>query len=684
MIQGMILLSFLSQLTEDIAYGQVTRSQVNLQFMRAEMFMRKNNFDDALAAIDVVIELSPGYPAPYLRKAHIYEDMYDRLHNPEALASAIYFYRKYLTLEYDSEKIVEPRNRLRELEDLLKINHFDDLEEQDSQRELAIQDAVPVITTDEEARAAANTFPLQKNIEETPLKPYQGFSFLRHYGLELPKLNMNTTIPASANSDLTGRWVSDNCIEDGREMWIFRFKRTDNGTYLISISDQSGIVCESRYIQAIQTQKMNYMKRVRLLNDMRFVIVNEEAEGKTNGNLISFVFSIDEEYDQSKNLLKWTRNLVSNIAHLLPFNDSPSDPDQDNDQASNLLSSGKSITTTVEYTFDCKLVSPNVLECNLGNVRNNINSNGYMRTRRGQNQKIYLYRAPDTYAKYEMPEQVDYRNDYEAQNIFMRVNEDAQRYIGRSYPLAILYQFGIGVKRNENKAIQTMTHLATVVSDPNAKAWLASYYFYEAYEYGEHSTATRRKYLKSSEYWMQSLKDQNDARWYGLKGDMYVRTNSMGWDEDGDLSSSLTPMMVDSAAHYYRQGAIRGDLHSIQQLGHLLLWCQPDKRNLDEATMWLNQAADAGNSYAELDLGHYYWLKNDYRSYIEHTTRAAEMGCPRAFEELSRAYCCANGKHHGLDYNFEKSIECKNLAVQAEYDAWIPVLLSYGYKINEK
>ena len=682
-VLGIVVMIFLPQWTED-AYGQVTRSQVNLQFMRAEMFMRKDKVDDALAALDVVIELSPGYPAPYLRKAHIFEDVYERKHDPEALASAIYFYRKFLTLEFDSEKIVEPRKRLRQLEDLLKINHFEDLEEQDSKMELTRQDAAPVVTTDEEAKAAVKTFPIQKKTEEAPIKPYEGFSFLRRYRMEMPQINLTPMKPASAGFDLTGLWVSDNCIEDGREMWIFQFKRSNNGTYLITISDQSGIVSESRERRAIQKQTMSYMRRVRLLNDMRYVIVNEEAEGKVNGNSINFVFAIDEEYDQGKNIYKWTRNMISNIAHLLPFIDSPSNTEQDNAQAKELASLERSITTTVEYTFDCKLVSPNVLECDLGNVRNSVNANGYMRTRRGQNQKIYLHRASDDYTKYDMPDQVDQRNNYEAQYLFMEVSDDAQRYMSRNYPLAILYQYGIGVKQNEGKAIQLMTQLATMGSEPAAKAWLANYYFHEAYEEEEHSTATRRKYLKSSNYWMQSLHDQNDALWYGLKGDMYVRTNSMGWDEDGDLCSSLTPAMVDSAANYYRQGAHRGDLRSIQQLGHLLLWCTPSKRNLDEASMWLNQAVDAGNAEAELDLGRYYLLKNDYRAYIEHTTRSAEMGCPMAFEELSRAYCYSKGKHHGLDYDFEKSIQCKQLAARAEDDAWIPILLSYGYKISEK
>ena len=655
--------------------AQVTRSQVNLQFMRAEMLLRRERFQEALSALDVVIEISPGYPAPYLRKAHIYDDLYKRNDDQEALASSIYYYRKYLTLEYDDEKVLEPSKRLRQLEDILKISHFEDLEEQDSRKELTRQDAAPVVTSDEEAKAAAGTLSVsQKPAEEVILNPYHGFNFARHYGVELPLTTVIKPSSVSSDNDLSGHWVSDVCIEDGREMWNFKFVKTANGNYTITISNLSGIVNPSRERKAIQKQAMSYMRRVRLLNDMRYVIVNEEAEGKPIGNKISFMFAIDEEFVQGKSLSKWAHNLMSNIAHLAPFSDNSD---------AYFADQSKVKAITVEYTFDCKLVTPNVMECNLSNLRNTVNPNGYMRTRRGQDQKIYLHRTSRDYTFYEMPEVIDLQNNVKAEALFAQVNEDAKNQNSKRFPLAILYQYGIGVKRNEDKAIQLITQLATTAGDPIAKAMLANYYFHEAYDEEEHSTTTRRKYLKSSDYWMQSLHRQDDARWYGIKGDMFVRANAVSWDERADLFSSLTTAMVDSAANYYRQGAQKGDVRSMQRLGHLYIYCIPEKRNLEEATMWLNMASDAGNAEAELDLGHYFWLKEDYNAFIKHTSRAAEMGCPEAFEELSKAYCCANGRFYGLDYDFDKAIQFKRLALQADYDSWIPILVSYGYKVTE-
>ena len=671
---GLVVLPFLSLIMNEGIQAQVTRSQVNLQFMRAEMLLRREKYQEALSALDVVIEISPGYPAPYLRKAHIYDDLYKRNGDQEVLASSIYYYRKYLTLEYDDEKVLEPSKRLRQLEDILKISHFEDLEEQDSRKELTRQDAAPVVTSDEEAKAAAGTLSIsQKPVEEVILNPYHGFNFARHYGVELPQAAVTRPNPVVTDQDLSGHWVSDVCIEDGREMWNFKFAKSSNGNYIITISDQSGIVNPSRERKAIQKQAMSYMRRVRLLNDMRYVIVNEEAEGKTKGNEISFMFAIDEEFVQGKTLSKWAHNVMSNIAHLVSSDNSDAYfADQSNVKA-----------ITVEYTFDCKLVTPNVMECNLSNLRNTVNPNGYMRTRRGQDQKIYLHRTSRDYTFYEMPEVIAQQNNAKAEALFAQVNEDAKTQNSKRFPLAILHQYGIGVKQNEDKAIQMITQLATSAGDPIAKAMLANYYFHEAYDEEEHSTTTRRKYLKSSEYWMQSLHRQDDARWYGIKGDMFVRANAVSWDERADLFSSLTTSMVDSAASYYRQGAQKGDVRSMQRLGHLFLYCIPEKRNLEEATMWLNMASDAGNAEAELDLGHYFWLKEDYNAYIKHTARAAEMGCPEAFEELSKAYCCANGRFYGLDYDFEKAILFKQLALQADYDSWIPILVSYGYKVTE-
>jgi TPR repeat protein len=701
---GIVVMMFLPLiLNEGMTFAQVTRSQVNLQFMRAEMLLRKNRTADALSALDVVIEMAPEYPAPYLRKARIYDDLYKKNRDPEALASAIYFYRKYLTLEYDSEKIGEPRTRLRQLEDVMKISHFEDLEEQDGKEELAHQDVAPVVTNDEEAHEAVSKLggkkavhkyktasedpsspaykrpevvakPVQKSFEEVRLNPYDGFNFARHYDIELPQTATLSEYIVPDNYDLTGHWVSSNCIEDGREMWNLNFVKSADGNYVISISDQSGIVSESREHKQIQKKALSYMSRVRQMNDLRYVIVNEEAEGKMEGKNIKFMFAIDEEYVRGRNIYKWTRNMISNIAHMLPFVEA----------SDNLNNEPKAVqATTVEYTFECKLVGPDVLECKLGNVRNKVNPNGYMRTRRGQDQKIYLYRASAGYDHFRMPEAPDYQNEIFALNLYTEVEEDADIYASRRYPLALLHQYGIGVKKNEDKAVQMMTQLSTLEGDAKAKAWLANYYFHEAYEKGSSSTFTRRKYLKSSEYWMQSLYRMGDAQWYGIKGDMYIRANSVGLEDDGDWCRSLTPAMVDSAAAYYKQGAYKGDLHSIQRLGHLYLWSTPEKRNLEEAVMWLNQASYAGDANAVLDLGKYYLLKGNYDAYLKHVTRACQMGCPEAFEELSKAYLYDQGISHGVEYNFDKAIEYKKLATQAENDSRIPLLISYGYKIRE-
>jgi TPR repeat protein len=660
---GIVVMTFLPfVLHEGISYGQVTRSQVNLQFMRAEMLLRRGQTDDALSALDAVIELAPAYPAPYLRKARIYDDLYKEKRDPEALASSIYYYRQYLTLVFDPEKIEEPRARLRQLEDILKISHFEDLEEQDSQIELGRQEAAPVVTSDEEAKAAAQTFhsvtpsnnqPSSEKMttkEEVPLRPYEGFNYARHYHISLPQ-TQNARPSAARSADLTGHWVSDNCLDDGREMWNLRFSKNADGNYIVSISDQSGIV--------------NLLS-----DDVRYVIVNEEAEAKQKGDVISFMFAIDEEYVQGRNS-RWLRNIISNIAHLLPGSHD-NDNEQQNGQA-----------TTIEYTFEGKLFGQNVLECKLGVVRNNVNPNGYMRTRRGRDQRISLHRTPDDYDYYRGSTLADTRNNLQAEYLFDKVNDDAQTNPNRRFPLAILYQYGIGVKRNEDKAVQLMTQNATTLGEPRAKAWLANYYFHEAYAEGDHSTATRRKYLKSSDYWMQSLFEQDPARWYGLKGDMYVRTNAVGWDEQGNDYSGLTTAMVDSVANYYKQGVQRGDLHSIVQLGHLYLWATTDKGKAEEASVLLLQAAESGSAEAELDLGQYYLRRSDYSAFLKHTFRAAEMGYPEAFEVLSKAYSSAQGKYYGLEYDFVQSVKYKQLAERARNDRWIPILISYGYQINE-
>ena len=690
-----------------VGIAQITRSQVNLQFMRAEMLLRQGKDSAALEALDVVIEMAPNYPPPYLRKARILDESYQRTLNPQTLAGAIYQYRKYLTLEIDEQKISDAQTRLSYLENKAGVKHFEELQEHDSQEELAGPDVASAVTSDQEAIRAAEidrgsqqpSRPASSNkpqprptggqATQPASRPTNDYNFARRYKINSPTIAERqrpaSTPPANANSsrgtrteerNVTGHWVSDMSLDDGREMWNFFFKRTDTGSYIITISDQSGIVGKSHSDIALTQEDRAYMHRVASPDGFRYVIDNQEAEATPNGNQIDFVFAIDEERDHNGLLQKWTKNLLSGISNILPWTDTAESEDTS-------LESQDEHPTTIEYRFECQILTENVMKCHLSHVRNKVNPNGYMRSRRGPDQTIYLYRTPDDYSYFKPSSSPDYRNDDKMKELFDIVSADAEEYPNRRYPLATLYHYGIGVKRNDAKAVQIMVQSATLADDSRAMAWLVQYYFTAAFDEKKYSPNTRRKYLKSSDYWAQRLQLQDESLWNGLKGDMMMYSHSMGYDANGHLCSSLSSSMSDSIMHYYKIGAMKGDLHSISRLGHLYLWSGKERRNLEVAEMYLKQAADAMSAEAEYDLGQLYLMKQDYAAYLNHTVRASEMGYPKAYQELSEAYLTARGTSHGVDYDFNQANRLKQAAAQAVRDQWIPILHSFDYTVHE-
>lgn len=116
---GIVFLSFFFLLS---ANAQVTRRQLLRSFYKAASYSNAGNVDKAIETYREIAELVPQYPDTYLRMAEIY----DKADNIE---SAIVMYRKYINLEMDDAKIVEPSARLRALEAQLGMEHYEDIEE---------------------------------------------------------------------------------------------------------------------------------------------------------------------------------------------------------------------------------------------------------------------------------------------------------------------------------------------------------------------------------------------------------------------------------------------------------------------------------------------------------------------------------------------------------------------------
>ena len=132
------------------ANAQITRRQLLRSFHKAATYNNAGDFDKAIEAYRQIAEQVPQYPDTYLRMAEIY----DKANNVEL---AVLMYRKYINLEMDDAKILEPSARLRTLETQLGIEHYEDTEEREAMEVFAkynvIQQSEQMI---EEGRESVN------------------------------------------------------------------------------------------------------------------------------------------------------------------------------------------------------------------------------------------------------------------------------------------------------------------------------------------------------------------------------------------------------------------------------------------------------------------------------------------------------------------------------------------------
>lgn len=674
---SLTLCALLASMTYMSSEAQVTRSQVYTQFMRANMLLRNGQDSAAIAALDKVADLVPELPLTYLREARIYDDMYEHTAKTEALNGAVLMYRKYLSLEINPAKTMEASDRLRILEDKMQIAHFEDQEAKDSQEELAAEDAIQVITDDKAAEVLTASV-TEQVIEEIPVlelkKP--DFSYLKFYNISIP----TTPVVASAKQnnletiDMKGHWVSDISNANGRELWMIDLQQLSKELYNITFSNESGIVHtaeenETFFRRALTTAK-TYMRKYQFMSTTSYEVVRERTTARVEpGNILVFTFDIDEEYQPGKKVYKWMKNLSSNIASLLPFGSMVSN--YLNNYATNREELDKERTFTTSYTFRCQPVSNKLMNCTISSVKKSTNKNGRARETVGQEITCHFFQAEPDYAKKYEKEETYSKENGTWEKLFDQVKADAQRNVNYNYPLALLYYYGVGVKKNENKAINCMNLLATIPTDYRAKTWLASFFYDAAYNKDEYSTATRRKFLESAGYWSKSLHDRKQKEWYGLRGDQCL----------SDFSREVgNTVLADSAFYFFTAGDAAGDIYSTYRLGYMKLHDEYGKPNLEEAEKYLVKASQAGNADAIYELACLCLKRKDLKGYLTHLSMAADRGCPESYAELCDAY--QQGPDRGLELNFEQASKMRKLSRYAEADEWIPTLLSFGYKMD--
>jgi TPR repeat protein len=492
-------------------------------------------------------------------------------------------------------------------------------------------------------------------------------SRLSRYGIE-PTIQLARTSaakPALTSNFLEGHWVSSTTSADNRESWIFDIKPFGIN-YNVSLSGESGVL-QKADDGAQHTAFFNMVKKSlaenEFLSNTTQSVVSDQVEGNVANGMVTFKFESQKEYKPSSSIYSYSHTLLENLSTVIPFGNFIYKVGDS--FLSKRSSKDVEATFTTESTFACYPVAEGVMECQYTMREKKTTKSGGTKLVKSQKELFYLYRTSADYVAFSPMELDAVEEDYT--ELFQRVEQDALQQVDYNYPLAYLYLYGIGTEQSDTKAVSLMTQLAEKRQCGRAMAWLATYFYHlSTDEEAVSSASLRRKYYRSSDYWMRKMQAKNMPEWYGLKADMLEQAES-----------------ADSVVYFYKAGALKGDPFALYKMGLFSLTGRyHTPKNADMAQTYLQEAA--GQHYADA----YYQLAlmqkkgigaaADTTAYLRTLYTAIDKGSLPALSELSDNYM----RGVGVARNFEKAQSLREFRYYAEQNRWRDVLALYGYEVE--
>lgn len=683
----LVIMALLIMLVSNASAQQVTRGQVLKAMYKADSYHGQGQDSMAIVVLDSMANLVPRLSVIYEREARIYEAMYDKTKDASALNAAVLMYRKYLSLEMNVNKTSEASSKLHLLEDKLNVSHFEDIEAEAAREEERSAKVLPTITDDTEAeQLAVETIaaPMEEISTSLPLKAEASnttstvsvtststvsdnnnllFSYLSFYELQIPtqpvviKEKEATTI---SSSDLEGHWVSSIANSDGRERWIFDITPFDPNC-AVALHPQSGVLNEPVNNRRFYDYVINFMKENDLLANTKLSIPCDQVVGSINGKQMSFTLESEKTYKPNASIYSWGHTLLDNVSTLLPFGQMLYKIGESmlNKQEE------KDIETTynIESKFTVSKIADGVMRVNYNSREKKTNKHG-TKLVKNDIQTFLLFRTTTDYVHFTPIDTEELEDDYT--ELFAEVNNDAQTDASKMYALANMHFYGIGTETNEALALKIMNQCAIRHNDAKAYAWLAKFYFNEAYDDQSLTSFSRKKYMKASNYNLNKLQSLKSSEWYAIKGDML---------ENGSGAEA------DSAFYYYQQGAMKGDAYALYKLGTCYVNANHTSRDFAKGRNYLNQAAE--KNYAEAYLAIAKMDKAgagctvDLEGYLRNLSKAIDLGSTEALHELSDAYM----QGIGVPRDFHKATMIRNHWYRAQHNGWIESIIKAGYQL---
>lgn len=618
-----------------------TRGELLRLYYTAQTAHHSGNDSLAIATYKKIIQLVPKLPDAYQMLGDVYASQSD---NPESVGAAIIFYRQYLELELDHKKSEQVRSSLNKMEEKVGIEKTKDMLLPDHSVEQTA-DEIPVITNQE-------GFASQSELNKIPVIQTSSNLKIVNQEKDLIKLPFEVVINKSYNSPtqqatpvspslLEGRWCSSSRDKSGRENWIFDIKSSQDNMQ-VTLSDASAMYT--------QLKNAHFSSRI--------------AESKFDNGNLHFSYTInrlyspfDSKYDIIKNTIKglskwlmpswlgWLADMASDIVDKKQKKDLP-----------------KTYSTDIDFNLN---ISQTILKGSLQAIQTETKE-GIKKQLDTEETECEFYKVASGYKGFSLydPISSNRENVEQYENLYKRIEMDAETNDNAKICLGILSKKGIGTKESASKVIKSYLEVAKQ-GNVDAMNKLASEYMELSQSYEGFLKFKRAGYEKNAFLWNNLAISRNDPTAMCFLADTYYQRNINGNEVVG----------------LYTKASTLGSAYADNKLGELHIDGSLIEKNTQKAITYFQKAANAGEPKAMYNLYKAYLTGSgvtpDVEQAVQWLTQSIKSGNYQAFDDLANLYM----KGLGVSPDYMAATQLLNYRLETEASAWQNEIKSYGYSL---
>ena len=604
LFKRLLVFSSFLLVTMAVQSQQVTKDQLLNLFFQANTALNNNQTEAAVEFYNKILKLSPNLPEPYLQLGDIYSTMGT---DAASLEKACKYYAKYLELNKDAKDADLLRNKISELTaKVVQLNNPVQLVAVNEQLELA--DNPPLVVNPDSHKEVLAELPVE-NVEKEEVKPELNDS------IEIISDTIPAVLPSNDNGinlvadSLIGKWASAEIGIDGREMWIFEVRKSDNQYYIL-LNDSSCVLRSKSNLKDV------FANGMQILVEGNELVVNYKKEQEKSKEKIGNV-----KKDGFGEVLG---GLLNVDLKLDLFNE---------EEPVDTIAATDTVPAVSTKIIDTYKISMHFDGFKMyGSMTHQIIEKDTIERMISESVDLLeLFKAPDDYLGYTYKPSGLLSEMPELKNLYTRKLQAAVSDASALNDLGCMYVLGIGVRRNLKMAVSKFDE-ARVKKNLFATLNLANLYV--------NAIGVEQNLPKAREYYKQ-IHERGFSDAMVMCGDTYISPEAT--DEDYKMAFDC-----------YVAARLRGSVFGICRLAQMYKAGLGTEKNVEKALEYYQMAVDKQYPEAMTEMALLYkegiLLEKDHNKALELLTRAAEKGDARAMYELYQINLRGDGVNPDFKY----------------------------------